>query len=208
MTCVFFLKISAGRREDYAKISLETEVEAENMLRHSKIRWLSIGKSARRIVHQWPNIIKYFLEYLPTQKEEYKRISKTRRFKQIVETIKDPESKIYMIFPIYLCSLVEDFIKLFQSSKPVGHLIYPAIGDLFFKILTNFVPLKELCKDDNRRKTTYELGKLNMSKVSFLPLDEMGFGNELKTELNAMAKKGRDPSVLKTVFKKSYIAFF
>lgn len=204
----FFFKISSGRRGDFANMFLETEVETENMLKHSKIRWLSIGRSAQRIVDQWLNICKYFLEYLPTKKDGYKRVSKTERFKSIVRQLKNIETKPYLMFAVYLCSLVDDFIKLFQSSHPICYLMYPAIGDLLFKVLTNFVSPQELCKKDKTRKTTYDLGKIDLKKVKFLSLDEMNFGNELKSELNGLAKNGKDMVALKIAFKKSYITFY
>lgn len=98
----FSFKVSSGRREDFAQMELETGIDAENMLRHSRTQWLSIGRSAQRIVNQWENIRKYFLEYLPSQKTEYARIQKTERFKSIVRTIKNQESKIYLLFVSYL----------------------------------------------------------------------------------------------------------
>lgn len=201
----FFFKISAARREDFQTMSLETDLETDNFIRHSKIRWLSIGKVAQRIVDQWPNILEYFIKFVPAQKEQqFKKVQKTDRFRSILKVIKNEESKIFLLFAIYICSLVEEFIKLFQSSEPVIHLLYPAIGDLLYKIMSNFVPTKEL-QISRKRKTTSELGKIDLDKITLLKLDEINFGNEANLEIKKMAKKGKDPSPLKTQFKKAYV---
>lgn len=97
---------------------------------------------------------------------------------------------------------------MFQTSEPVCHLLYPAIGDLFFKVLSNFVCPKELSRSDGSRKTTYDLGKVNTDKVKLLSLDNVVFGNEVKAELNMIAKGGTDVTTLKKSFLNAYSKLF
>lgn len=199
----FFFNISAARREDFKLMTLDTELKTQIMIRHSKIRWLSIGKVAQRIIDQWSNLKKYFLDYLPSCKVV--KVLNTERYKSIKGILKSDESRACLLFVIYLCSLVEDFLKLFQSSEPLCHLLYPAIGDMLFKIFSNFVTLNELNTKNGQRKTTYDLGNLDLKKARLLAVEEINFGNDVRMELNDLAKGGKDISLLKTRFKKAYI---
>lgn len=53
-------------------------------------------------------------------------------------------SVLYMSFAVYVGEMLNSFLVLFQSSKPLVHVLYPAIGDMFFKIMTNFIKQPKL----------------------------------------------------------------
>lgn len=167
----FFFKISAARREDYKLSTLETDIEAKDMMKHSKIRWLSIGKVAERIIEQWPNLKEYFNKFLPSLKTQFKKLQTNKRYKSIVEILSDDLSTIYLNFIVFLSSSLEGFVKMFQTSDPTCYLIYPAIGDLLFKIMSNFVSPSELTVNKTR-KTTSEIGRIDIEKVKFLNIDD------------------------------------
>ena len=84
-----FFKLSSARREDYSCLEDVTEVTAQYVLRHSSARWLTMKYVIVRIIEQWPNLKEYFITFLPKQKEFKQIIKETKRYKQIVEVLKN-----------------------------------------------------------------------------------------------------------------------
>ena len=93
----FFLKLSSARQEDYASLQALTDVIAYFMLKHCECRWLSMKKVAVRVLEQYPNLKKYFLEFLPRAKG-FRKLSKTDRYKRIAKALNDPLSEFYVAF--------------------------------------------------------------------------------------------------------------
>lgn len=135
----FFFKNSSARREDYKLTELITEVESAIVLRHVSSRWLTLKKVLIKIIGQWENLKEYFLKFLPTEKGFKKNIETTARYQSIRKYLTSKTSLLYMSFAVYVADMLEEFLILFQSSKPLVLILYVSISDLFFKILSNFV---------------------------------------------------------------------
>lgn len=67
------------RREDYKLSSLETDIETHFMLRFVETRWLSLGTICERILEQFENLKKFFLDYM-TKNNDYKSAIKQDRY--------------------------------------------------------------------------------------------------------------------------------
>ena len=55
-------KYSAARREDFKEVQVEMELDTNNFLQHTEVRWLSIGPSIKRILEQWDAITHFVAE--------------------------------------------------------------------------------------------------------------------------------------------------
>ena len=69
----FFFKCSSARREDYALLASIAGVTTEYMKKHAETCWVSIKYVALRCLEQWGNLKEYFLQFLPQQKNFYKK---------------------------------------------------------------------------------------------------------------------------------------
>lgn len=127
---MFFFKRSSARREDYKMMELITDVECAFMLKHVSSRWHSIKKALTRTVEQWSNLKQYFLEYLPTEENFTKDIETTQRYQNVRKYLTSDLSPLYLHFAIHVTDIFEGYLTLLQSSKPLVHVLYPAIGDL------------------------------------------------------------------------------
>ena len=63
-----FFKYSAKRIHDYFDVETFTEVSGRRMLKHILTRWISIQDILIRVIEQFSNLKKYFLQVLSEQK--------------------------------------------------------------------------------------------------------------------------------------------
>lgn len=152
----FFFKYSSCRREDFKLASLETDLEVQFMIRHVSSRWLSLKKVLIRILDQWNNLKEYFLKILPKQKNFAREIEKTERYQSIRASLSNKITCLNMAFVIYVADILEQFIIPFQSSEPLIHLLYKGVGELLYKLMSNFMK-KSLIVNDENVCNTYKL---------------------------------------------------
>ena len=101
-----FFKMSSARREDYKSLDEITNVTGQYALRHSSVRWLTLKYVLVRIVEQWSNLLGYFLKY---------EIKETKRYKNLIELLKDDLTLPYLAFSIFLAHEYEAFLLMFQT---------------------------------------------------------------------------------------------
>lgn len=201
---VFFFKRSSARREDFKLVELATEVETAFLLKHVSSRWLSLKKALKRIVEQWLNLKEYFLIYLPKQKNFAKDIETTKRYQNIRKHLTSNLSLMYMHFAIHIADIFEGYLTLLQSSKPIIHILYSAIGDLLFDIMSNFVKPASLTDSKKVRKDAQALGAVDVQQtLNLLSIHKIDFGKGARREIgNQEATTNLDE--LKTEFKLCY----
>lgn len=95
-------------------MTLITEIEVDFMLRHVSSRWLSLKKVLNRILDQWQNLRKYFLEFLPKEKN-FADVEKTDRYRRIRQSLNSETSKLYISFALSTL-LIFWKILLYRSS--------------------------------------------------------------------------------------------
>lgn len=201
----FFFKHSSARRMDFQLMELITEIEAEYMLRHVSSRWLSLKKVKNRILDQWQNLREYFLQFLPSQKHFSKDVETTDRYQRIRKILNSGTSKLYLSFAVYIADILENFIIPFQCSKPMIQVLYPAIGDLFFKLMDNFVKPKVLTTSSNEKKDAQALGVVDINKQeNLLSIHKMDFGSKAAYQIGLLESKS-NIDIIKTEFKMAFI---
>ncbi|HBK83112.1 MAG TPA: hypothetical protein DDZ41_05870 [Flavobacterium sp.] len=204
-----FFKHSSARRQDFELMSLSTEIETQFMLRHVNSRWLSLGKILSRILHQWSNLKEYFLKFLPKEKNFSREIAPTDRYKRISRILSSDMSEIYISFAIHISECLESFLLNFESDSPKIHVLFPAIGDLFYKIMSKFVKKKYLIKDTGKGtaiKDAHDLGKFNFSKNtdSLLSIHDIDYGTKTKYAIAQIESKTNLDNI-KTQFENSFL---
>lgn len=204
-TSIFF-KHSSARRKDFLLIELITEsVETDFMLRHVSSRWLSLKRVLNRILEQWQNLREYFLEFLAKEINFRKYIGNTDRYQRIRNVLTSQTSQLYMTFAVYVANCLENSIIPFQCSKPIIHVLYPAIGDLLFILMGNFVKSKVLMTSNKIRKDAHELGTIDIKKIKILfSIHKMDFGSMVSYQIGLLETK-INLDVIKMEFKIAYI---
>lgn len=201
----YFFKNSSARKEDFQLSELISEVKTHVMIKHIASRWLCIKKVAIRITDQWQNLKIYFLEYLPNQKGFAKDIETTDRYQKIRKYLTSKTSLIYLGFAVHIADLFEGFMDLLQSKKPVIHVLYSAIGDLYFKLMGNFVKHEKLIDSTKNKKDAARLGVIDLNNNKNLKsLHEIDYGKKAKHQI-AMIENDTNVDIIKTEMKTCLI---
>lgn len=200
----YFFKNSSARREDYKFSELITEIESQVILKHVSSRWLSMRPVQQRIIAQWENLKEYFLTFLPKQENFTKKIEPTEKYQSIRKGLTSKTSVLFMSFTVYVAEILEEFLILFQSSKPLIHILYPSIGDLLFKLMSNFIKKSALVDKEGTRKEANELGKVDVNdKNNLIALHDIDFGHKAEYQIGLL-ETNINLDVIKTEFKACY----
>ena len=135
----FFFKLSSARREDYRSLHTLTDNLDKFVIKHVLIRWLSMKHVAIRVVEQWDNLTEYFLEFLPKQKDAFRKIKETTRYQRISEALEDSITLAYVSFCAFVARDFEMFLLPFQSNRPTIHLLYPEMQSLLQNLMLKFI---------------------------------------------------------------------
>lgn len=171
-----FFKLSACRIEDYNSVSIVTEIETHQMLRHVSSRWLSLRPVLARIDEQWDNLVHYFLKQMPKDKNvNTKKAMETARYQRIKSVLESRTSRIAVNFAIFVAKILEDhFLRPFQSKSPNIHQIYPAIDKMLFALMINFIPKEHIKSTD-----AFELSEVNCTTTASLA-KSVNFGQKVE----------------------------
>lgn len=173
--------MSAARREDYGQVALFNEIEAKIISKHVETRWLSMRKCLEIVAEQWPNLKKYFLEFIPKSGPNAKDVVSSERYKRL-KTILAVDSNLIIFNAIaYIAKTLEDFLVPFQSKKPTSHLYHSKMEELLYKILSNFIKRSVVTKTEEKvtvRKSLRELADVLVeNKSNHLELSKCHFGS-------------------------------
>ena len=126
----FWFKLSAARREDYAEIQCAELLEeaGQFFMRPVASRWLSMGPVCDRLIGQYPAMSKYFLKTLLAGSN--KATCDRDRYKRIKKTLQDESTLVYLNFVSFLASSLSDYVKLFQKSDPLVHILYDKLNEV------------------------------------------------------------------------------
>lgn len=149
----FFFKRSACRREDYKTVEMITNLETRFALKHVSSRWLSMRKVCLRILEQWPNLVEYFLTFLPSQENTGNEMS-TSRYQRIVEVLTNPLHKATFCFVVFVSQEFEYFLKTFQRNELMIHLLYDAMLSLLRSLMTKFMKKTALRSEGEEENDT------------------------------------------------------
>lgn len=127
--------MSPGRSQDYQEIQVEMDLPEELFIKHSQVRWLSIGPALPRIVDQWDGIKTCVSQLEKDSKKTHRSIN----FKIIREAVNRPDMKVKFHFLLSVIPLFEKFLKVFQTDQPMIHVLYGRMKDLVYTILRRFM---------------------------------------------------------------------
>ena len=94
-----WFKHSPCKSEDFIKMADSITRENEALfIRHLNTRWLTLSPCLEVILKRWEDCSKYFLQYLPTQKEYKRYLPSNKRYLRIKQCLKDQEKVSLCIF--------------------------------------------------------------------------------------------------------------
>ncbi len=129
-----YLKYSAKRHDNFRKFQVLLDLPEHKMLRHFKIRWLSLGSVVSRFLEQYDALYKYF------DTERKSKINKTAEEAQrIFSILQNRFNLLYLHFLNFILPLINKRNLEFQCEKPRIHELYAKMESLFKTIASYYL---------------------------------------------------------------------
>ena len=200
----FFFKYSAARREQYRKCEEITGLVIKMMERHCESRWLSLEKVLLKLWEQWENLHEYFINQVPTLPyfTGKKGVGQTARYGRIKSDLLNKEIPVAMAFLVYFAQDFKIFIKSFETSSPMIHLLFPRLMKLLRGVMGKFLK-KDVYLTNDVMKSVNDLYLIDLQDESN-HLASCSIGSRAEKMLKKMdpLKQKR----LKTKLKEAMIA--
>ena len=178
-------------------------------------RWLENKKVADRLIVVWDNMKKIISFWEKLQKS--KRPS-SKSYLTVKKSVEDPLVTVKLQFFSFVSSIVESYLRKYQTDKPMIPFVYFDLKDLVIKLLDIIVKptvisncksgkqLKEI--DLSNEENLISIGKINMG---FAVEDIKRLKQQDKVSLSQLKafKEGAQQfviSILKNLFEKSALA--
>lgn len=110
-----------SRWEDFEAIQIQEMVPQNRFIKHVSSRWLTIDGAAKRVLQQWPALVKYFVTFIPRNKNN---LTKTAKYNRIVARLKRNVMKAELCFVSCSAEIFSAFTGLFQRQEPLVHVLY------------------------------------------------------------------------------------
>ena len=124
-----FFHQSSKRLSQLASFQHFVDVEPHCLLHPSQTRWLSLHQCVARMVEQWPALHSFFA----STDEKLVIVQRT------LERLDNPVLKLYFLFLDAILPLFNRFNQLFQSERPLLHVLYYELIILYKKFLLKFI---------------------------------------------------------------------
>ena len=103
---------SSKRRKLYQEFQAFADGEELELLKHCQTRWLSLVRVIDRVLGQYPALKAYF--------DSHEDGERPGRVKRIVDRLRDPSTKMTLLFLQFIMPVLTDFNKLFQVCRKTG----------------------------------------------------------------------------------------
>lgn len=183
---------SFSRQQKFIEFQQFFQTDIHKILSPATTRWLSLKECVDRVLEQ----------YIPL--EAYLRVlcledpSKTND--DMLSTMGNKFTKVYMEFMSYTLTLLTDFNKLFQSEYPLLHKLKPSTETLLKNLCSSYLDIAYL-----KTENIYSLDHTNPR--NFVPLDKVYLGVEATESLNTLKCEVNDQQSI-TQFLKTCLSFY
>lgn len=173
---------SAARREDYKLVQFELELDDNNFVQHTEVRWLTLGPAVVRVLEQWDGICKFIIDLGKDTKSMPKSVN-FQRLNNLLGTRQKRLTKVKLEFLKNLTPVFEKFMLMFQKCSPVIHILYDSMCDMLMKLMKRFV--KPSCLRD---RYGAGLGSVDCKRVKNQLSDkELALGSDTRKALDVLS---------------------
>lgn len=153
----------------YKHVQKLLDVRPHKMLHPCQTRWLSLHAVVERLIEQYPALVAFF--------EGHGRADRLLDVDAILSKLKDPTTKLYLHFLVYVLPLFTTLNKEMQAEGTTIHVLYDRISTVLRTIVEGYL------KPQYLRDTP--LDRLQHRDPSnFAPLEEIYLGGRVMSELS------------------------
>lgn len=119
------------RRANFQEFQKLMDVEDHVFVSPGQTRWLTMEYAVSRVLEQYEALVKYY--------EQLCKEDPTVSHDVILTSLEDEMTKIYLEFLKYALNLFNEFNTLFQSERPLLHILKKTVEDLITSLANNFM---------------------------------------------------------------------
>ena len=136
-----FFKYSSKRIHDYFDVETFTELQGRRMLKYVSTRWISMQDVLIRVLEQFSNLKKYFLQVLPEQKgfKGKSGIGSSERCICIKTDLTDKKLPSIIAAVVYIAKDFRNFADPLQDKLPMITGLYSKMVTLLKDTLSKFI---------------------------------------------------------------------
>ncbi|XP_031328947.1 uncharacterized protein LOC116170670 [Photinus pyralis] len=182
------------RQERFREFQEFFKTDIHKILSHATTRWLSMKQCTDRVLEQYDPLKAYLRELTFTDPS----ISND----DMLKTIENHFTKIYLEFMSYTLELLNGFNLMFQSEAPLLHKLKPQVESLLKSLCSNFIDVKYIRKQGSVLKLNHT------DPTNFVPLDQLYLGIQASESIQNLKN---DPNVAREDierFFKSCLNFY
>ena len=147
----FHFDQTVKRRETLKEFQAYTKVEHMQVLKHCQTHWLSILRIVQRVLIQYPALVVYFINH--------DGLETAGKVKHAMQRLKDPLTKLTLIFLNFILPVMNDFNKLFQANETGISYLLPERTSLLCMLAVKFVQMKHVKSKADVREVKFELAE-------------------------------------------------
>ena len=166
---------SAARREDYEKETGSTVYPKA----FCSTRWTENKSTAERAISIWPYIeqIVTFWEKKPSKRP------KSKSYANVKNAVNDPLTEVKLEFFAYIAGILEPFLKMYQTDKPMIPFLYFDLKSIVLSLMKLFIKSSVL----SEAKTGIQLCDIDLeSESNQINLKNIGLGFAAESELKKL----------------------
>jgi len=164
--CNYF-SISTRRRRDFKKFQEFADAAKHIILSPAVTRWLGMRDCVSRVKEQYDPLKLYFTAELFDDPDD-------PDLNQIVTTLNDPTTMVYLQFLEYALGIMVEFNTIHQQESPQAHNLPKRVNELIRDLANNFMHpnyvrnTQASCLDPNLSSQWVPLGKIYLgNRLSF-----------------------------------------
>ncbi len=156
------------------------------IVRYVSVRWLSLEKAVYRILQLYNSLQSYFKSETASQ----------ARFNRLLAAFEDPMTEVYLLFYESVLPTFTRINLLLQREDPNIYLVADAIRAFMKKLLSKFVTLRAIKKEEDITKVEFE------DTTNLLDDSKITVGMVTKQRLEKLLTKVTLVSVIRRNFTK------
>lgn len=181
----YFFKQFPARQEDYEILcdQLGDDDISSKFMRFVECRWLSMSPVAARVLDNWERLLKFFLEG-----KFDKQLTESPKFKRIglhLQANKITKARLHFICAV--SSDFEKFLRMFQVSAPLIHMLHDKLTELIRNLLHRFVKAELVTG-----KPLKDLLDIKLSSENYVTAEKFVIGSDAKKIMGALKAEKAD----------------
>lgn len=183
---------SASRQNKLREFQEHFQVKVHKIKLISQTRWLALEGCVQRVLEQYEPLLAYLTETVFSDP--------SRTTEDMISTMQNKFTKIYLEFMSYILGILNDFNTLFQTESPLLYKLKPETENILKTLCSNYIKISII-------QQTKDIFKLNHQDPHlFEEIENIYLGLAATESLNSIKQSASKDEIL--LFLKTCLNFY